>query len=181
MAAIGCKRGCISLIGGSIGAAGFRIQYACEMRLAEPELSVGMTESNCQVRIGAEGLGSKLRVYLRWLRLTVSSLTRTEAKEGQLIVLTALELECAPIGPVRNDDVAELPDLKRRAQPAGVKSHQVANDLLEQSSQIFHGYSQPHRVTKRRCLQPPSQQEPLAGVSAGFVLKQDCSMLEGCC
>jgi hypothetical protein len=206
--AFGLSGGCISLSRGSVGSAGFRVQYAREMLLTEAKMSFGVTKSESEVWIGAESLGSKLRVYFPWLHSTVSALTGTKPNQGQLIVLTAFELECAPVGPVRNNSVPELSNRKRRAQPAGIDGRQVANNLLKEPLEVLHvstnlvdralmttgrrswvfsrkewiRWSRVHRVTPRRCLQPSPWPVPRARVSAGFVLKEDGLLTDdGCC
>jgi hypothetical protein len=122
----------------SIRVVGFGMQYACEMLLTQAKLGVRVTEGDGEVGVGAEGLGRELRLYLTWLHSTVSSLSGTQANEGQLIVLTALQSECASVGPIRNDGVADFPESERRVQPVGVNGGQVSNDLLEESFEVLH-------------------------------------------
>jgi hypothetical protein len=138
---------------------GFGMQYACEMLLTEAQLGFRVAESDGEVGVGAEGFRRKLRLYLSWLHSTISPLAGTQANEGQFIIFTALDLECAPVGPVRNDGLPKLPQLQRRAQPVGVNCRQVANDLLEQSFKAFHDQFRPY-IEPRWCLQPPGQEPP---------------------
>jgi hypothetical protein len=73
------------------------------------------------------------------LRVGETTLAGAQADENELVVLAGLELESPTVSPVRKDRPMDLAQREGTSEPGRVGSCQVADDLTEEATQVFHG------------------------------------------
>ena len=109
-----------------------------------------------QIRVGAPHFDLELGPHLGRLGPGKAALPGAESHQDQLVVLTALQLERPPVGPVRHNGFTQLGQRQRPVEPGGIRRGKVPNDLPEEALQI------------RSCAQSPTGR-PL-GTLAGMVV-----------
>ena len=91
-----------------------------------------------QIRVGAPHFDLELGPHLGRLGSGEPALSGAEPHQYQFVVLTALELERPPVGPVGNDGLSKLGQRQRPMKPGGIRRSKVPNDLLKESLQVVH-------------------------------------------
>jgi len=94
---------------------------------------------NRQVGIGTQRFGGKLGVNIVRLYVGEPTLAGAQADEHELVVLASFEPQSPTVGPVRKDRLTDLAQRERTPKPGWVGSCQVADDLTEEATQVFHG------------------------------------------
>jgi hypothetical protein len=91
-----------------------------------------------QVWIGVQSLRSELRTSVFRVGVEEPAFPCAEPNEDELVIFTALKLECAPVCPVRNDCLPDFPQPERLPEPRWIGRRQISYHLSEKAIQVFH-------------------------------------------
>jgi hypothetical protein len=91
-----------------------------------------------EIGIGAPHFDLELGPHLGRLGPGEAALSSAKPHQHQLIVLTALELERPPVGPVGHDGITQVGQRQRPMKASRIRGSKVPNDLPEESLQVFH-------------------------------------------
>jgi hypothetical protein len=91
-----------------------------------------------EVRIGGSELAPKPGLDLGRVGAGKTTIAGAEPEHERLVVLRALDSQCTPVGPIREDLAEDLGHLKWLAKPSRVDCGEVGDEQLEETLEITH-------------------------------------------
>ena len=116
------------------------------MELQQAQVGIGASHLRCEQLLNVFRLGNR-----------EAALAGTELHESELVILAAVELKRATVGPVRNDRVPDICQRQGTFQPGRVTRGQVSNELPEESLQVVQLPSRDLRYPARGNSSPAAR------------------------
>lgn len=105
----------------------------------EKRIPVELAEG--QVRVRASYLLGKTHSHLLRLGPGEAALARAETHEHELVLFTALQLECSAVASIRCNGLADITEGNRLVDSRAIAGGEILDDLGEQPLQISHAQS----------------------------------------
>jgi hypothetical protein len=115
-----------------------RVERAGQLLGVQDDDCVLVPVGDRQVGIGTQRFGGKLGMNILRLGAGEPTLAGAQADENELVVLARLELESSAVGPVGKYRLPDLPQWERTPEPGRVDGCQVADEQMEEATQVLH-------------------------------------------